>query len=759
MVTSISLGNISQQNGRNVVTGSSSAGIDTEALLESLTAARRLPAVQLESRIEANSTISTAYGEMQTILSRFRDASDFLRNPPGVNNQDENIFEYRNATLGGNTSGTTSNYLSVTAEPGADVSSYDITIDSLATYNTKITDTFSIADADTDAVGLGLPFNAGTLTLGRDAIDVTIDDDDTLNQIVSKINSVSDTSYVRASIIQVSDGQYRLSLKTTQTGTEYNYDLVDTYRQSGDEIVIEAETFQSSTTRSAKSYGAVADGAASGGFYIETTPDTGAFITASIETTSPQTDYRVRFDEAGTYYVWVLGRGTANDDSLHMGIDGTVGAFAQNMFGGDSTTPATFVWRNANLVSNPTRFVITEAGVYDVNVFMREDGHDLDKIILTTNSAYVPAGNAQASTLVEGMSVFNMAFAVDEDAADAQITVDGTIVTRSSNNISDVIDGLTFNLLAETDVSEEINLTISADTELVNSAITNFVDAYNEFRIFAATQLETNDDGTPAEGAVLSSSSTLRATLARVNAEVATVVSGIADGNFDRLADIGLNFTDFAGDEETPFTRNIITIDEAKLNSAIASNFEQVRALFEFDFTTDDPDLTIFSRTNSLGVNSVELSINQTTGVYEATYTDPTRGLVTIVLTGTTLSSGTGVLLTAPDDSLLAGLTLIYANNSDATVNLSLTQGIGDRMYNALDDLLDEDSGLVTTELDTIADTDARLLEEITRIDEQVERYRESLIRQFSALETAIASSNVILQSLAAQNDARVSAG
>jgi hypothetical protein len=99
MVTSINLGGISEQNGRTVVSGTSSGGIDTEALLEGLTAARRLPAVQLEERITSNETVSTKYGELQEILRTFQDASDFLRNPPGVGNQDENIFEYRTSTL------------------------------------------------------------------------------------------------------------------------------------------------------------------------------------------------------------------------------------------------------------------------------------------------------------------------------------------------------------------------------------------------------------------------------------------------------------------------------------------------------------------------------------------------------------------------------------------------------------------------------------------------------------------------------------
>lgn len=754
MVTSINLGGVSQQNGRTVVTGSSSGGIDTEALLSALSDAKRLPAVQLESRITTNETISAKYAELQDILETFRSASDFLRNPPGVQNDDENIFQYRTTSLGGTTSGATSNYLSVTAEPGTDISTYDVTVDQLASYNTKITDTFSLADADTDAVGAGLPFNAGVFSLGRDAIDVTIEADDTLNQVVAKINAVSDESFVRASIIQVADGEYRLSLKTTQTGSEYNYDLLDTYRQSGNEIVIEAEDFQAQTARGGKTYTVQADGAASDGEYIESGPDTGAFYNTNIETNSPQTDYRVRFDEAGTYYVWMLGRGTANDDSLHMGLDGVVQNTTKDMFGGDSLNPADFVWRNANLVDNPSRFEIATAGVYDVNVFMREDGHDLDKIILTTDVGFTPAGNAQASTLQQSSALFNVAFAVDEDAQDAQVTIDGTTVTRSNNNIDDVVDGITFNLLAETGVGEELNVNVGADSDLVKTAILNFVDSYNEFRIFAAKQLETNEDGTPTEDAVLSSSSTLRSALSRVNAEVATVVDGITSGNFDRLADIGLNFTDFAGDSETPFTRNILTVEESKLDSALAANFDQVRSLFEFDFTTDDPDLTIFSRTNGLGVNDVSLNIDQTNGVYEATYTDPTLGLVTIALSGETLSSGNGIVLTAPDDSQLQGLVLLYANNGDATVNLSMTLGVGDRMYNTLDDMLGDETGLLATELTNLSDTNSRLEDEISRIDDQVERFRESLILKFSALETAIASANVILQSLSAQADA-----
>lgn len=575
MVTSISLGTTSNQNGRNVVTGSSSGGIDTAALTKSLTEAKRLPAVQLEKRIETNGTKSTAYKELKDILTRFKDAANFLRNPPGVQNQSDNIFEYRKSTVTNSGSTAGSNYLNTTIEPGTAVSSYDVTVDQLATYNNKTTNTFALATADTLAVGAGLPFNAGTISLGAAGINVTIGATDTLNQVASKINAVTAQSKVSASVIKVSDGNYRLSLKTIETGAALNY-------------------------------------------------------------ASP---------------------------------------------------------------------------------------------------------------------VFNVGYATETDAVDSQITVDGTVITRSNNAINDAVDGVTFSLLAVTPPADDLTVTVTADTELTKSAIFKFVDAYNEFRIFSAKQTEIGDDGKPKDTATLVGSSTLRSVLSRVNSEVSTVVDGITAGNADRLANIGITFNDFPGDDTTPFVRNVLNIDENKLDSALASKFDQVRSVFEFDYTADNPNLTVFSRTNALGVSSVSLNIDRTFADYKATY-DLGAGLVTITLDHEDLSGG-GTVLKGPEGTPLQGLVLIYTDSANATVNLDLTQGIGDRVFNTLDDVLKADNGLLTNELTTLSDSDKRLQKEIDRIDEQVNRYRDVLLRQFSALESAIANANTLLQSLDAQANAR----
>lgn len=578
MVTSIQLGNFGTQNGKTVLTGSNS-GIDTEGLINGLAEAKRLPAVQLEARIEQNASISSAYSELQQILNRFKDAANFLRNPPGVQNSSSNIFEYRNTTVSNSGSTAGSTYLSVTAVPGAALSNYDIKVNQLATYNVKVSETLYVANADTAVVGGSGPIGATTINIGAAGVAVQLEEGDTLNQMAAKINAVKGQTSVTATVIKVADGEYRLSLKTTETGAAYNY-----------------------------------------------------------------------------------------------------------------TTPA-----------------------------------------------------------------FDLGFVTETDALDAQITIDGTLVTRSKNSISDVIEGLTFNLKAVTPPTDTLNVSLEADTDLVKDAIFNFVDAYNEFRIFAAKQMQTGNDGAPLESSVLANSNTLRSVVSRVNTEISQVVDGITNGNADRLADLGITFSDFPGNAETPFVRNVLNIDEAKLDSALSSRFEEVRNVFEFDFSTSDPNLTVFSRTNGLRVSSISLGIDQTSGVYTATY-DTGSGPVTIELDGESMTGVDGVVLRGRAGSVLDGLVVLYASGDDATVTLNMTQGVADRVFNTLDDILKTDTGIMATELKNIVDTNTRLQTEINRIDARIEEYRQQLLRQFSALESAIAQANTLLQSLAAQSNAQLAA-
>lgn len=846
MITSIQLGNIFSAGDKTIVSGGST-GFDIEGLIESLTEVKRLPAVQLEEQLEENSLRRAAFSEFETILANYQEAASLLRNPPGVDNASDNIFEYRNIDLTTNDGVDASTYLSATAAPGAELSDYDITIDQVASYNVKTTETFALADLDSVAVGSGLPFNAGTLTLGPNDVDIEIEAGDTLAQIVAKINAVSDTSEVRATTIKVSDGNYRLQFKTTETGADNNYALIDTplsipgvvarwdatdFDGDGDTADNPADGTGLNTLDWVDSVGGntageggggrpeIAGAAMNGNDAIDFAPATSSLFipdtTASINSgTFEQKTFAFAIqtgaDVSGTQTIYEQG-GNTNSFGVFIAPDPDNGnaptLFATmhvNAWGADA-------WKHVNLgevsagtdynivvefdaSANPTvndpanvmrgyvngTLMDTETNLAQLPSHTGNPGIGgstngvglpdettngttsnfysglIGEVILTNNTlsdaersnldSYL-SSKWQSSAASGNNAIFNVGLAIEENATDAQLTIDGTAITRSTNNIDDLIDDVTFNLNQVTPPGTEVTASIEPDTEIARDAILNFVDSYNALRVFYARQTELDDDGNASEGAILRRSPTLRTLMNNILSELNSVVEGVA-GDADRLASLGIELDDFAGDAETPFTRNILTVDTDTLENALNGDFDSVRDVFEFDHISDNTDVQIFNRTNAHSVTSFSLNLDFTNSIFEATHAGGTEAV-----TVTAISGGSGYLVEGEVGTALEGLQIIYGNTTDTTANISLTQGIADRIYNSLEVALDEDDGIVTTELESLVSSDARLEEDIARIDDIVERFRQQQLERFAALEALINSTNTILQSLDAQANA-----
>ena len=103
MVTQIQLGNFFTSGGKTVPGGVGGSGLDTQSLIEGLVEARRLPAVRIEEKITAGQARNAALVEYRTLLSTFRDAVNFMRNPPGVANDVDNVFRYTTSSLSSST--------------------------------------------------------------------------------------------------------------------------------------------------------------------------------------------------------------------------------------------------------------------------------------------------------------------------------------------------------------------------------------------------------------------------------------------------------------------------------------------------------------------------------------------------------------------------------------------------------------------------------------------------------------------------------
>src|SRR5690554_3584849 len=68
-------------------------------------------------------------------------------------------------------------------------------------------------------------------------------------------------------------------------------------------------------------------------------------------------------------------------------------------------------------------------------------------------------------------------------AENAELRVNGLGITRASNQIDEVIKGVTLNLNSA-DAGQNIRINVSADAELLTETIQGFVDAYNELKEF-----------------------------------------------------------------------------------------------------------------------------------------------------------------------------------------------------------------------------------------------------------------------------------
>src|SRR3954451_19928921 len=103
-------------------------------------------------------------------------------------------------------------------------------------------------------------------------------------------------------------------------------------------------------------------------------------------------------------------------------------------------------------------------------------------------------------------------------AQSALFTLDGISMTRNTNDISDVLGGITFNLLQATPSGTTIKISIGPDTSQISSALQTFVTNYNAYRDAVIAQQAMNSDGTAASSAVLFGDGTMREITSRLEA-------------------------------------------------------------------------------------------------------------------------------------------------------------------------------------------------------------------------------------------------
>jgi len=150
-------------------------------------------------------------------------------------------------------------------------------------------------------------------------------------------------------------------------------------------------------------------------------------------------------------------------------------------------------------------------------------------------------------------------------AQDSIVSVAGFLTHSDTMTVANVIDGITLTLL-KADEGEVHQLTVATDKDSVTARIKKFVDAYNSMQSTLAN-LRSYDPTTKKAGPLLGD-----AQLRGIESEIRNKLTDINGGSsvFRTLASIGI----------TTQKDGSLTLDNAKLNTALESSFDEVAKLF-----------------------------------------------------------------------------------------------------------------------------------------------------------------------------------
>lgn len=230
----------------------------------------------------------------------------------------------------------------------------------------------------------------------------------------------------------------------------------------------------------------------------------------------------------------------------------------------------------------PVSAVVLSDGTKDyLSVTNRDTGHPLGG---------TPGDALSIAETSTGGTGKPLGLAITQLAANALVEVDGLPMTRTSNELGDVVPGLKLTLKSAGATEDVV---VSYDGDATQKALQSFVDAYNG--VLSQVQRQLNVSPGTDRAKTLAGDSVVRSLQAALQKVVSTTVPGL--GAVRALADLGVQ-TNRDG---------TLGIDAAKLSAAIQREPSSVDAVFT---------------TTTTGLGDVVAALVEQ-------YTNPSQGLLT----------------------------------------------------------------------------------------------------------------------------------
>jgi flagellar hook-associated protein 2 len=384
---------------------------------------------------------------------------------------------------------------------------------------------------------------------------------------------------------------------------------------------------------------------------------------------------------------------------------------------GNQTTSVVVNGSNNTLAG--LRLAISNSGA-DVTASFLDDGSATNPIRLLVSGTKTGLENSVSmniETSVLGGIVPTMTFSETQAAQDATMSVNGIVVTKPSNTITDVLPNTTMTLLS----TGGGTIKITSDTRKIKDKINNFVQGYNDLMGYLSQQL-TVDTSKNTTG-VLFGSFAVQDLQTTMRNTVSVEHTGVM-GTYTSLSQIGI-MTESNG---------ILTVDDSKLSDALSKDVSNISQLFSSKGTINNNNVTFigFLEKTQPGTYNLRVSggVPQLSLQSEGIYTN-------VVGNGNFFEGARGT----PAEGLNFRINSNVADGDYGTITLAI--GVAETLNRTTANLTDlSRKGPLAAELATIQKTlddfDQTIVDKQTRLA----LFEDNLRQRFSNLEVLIGKMN-----------------
>lgn len=246
---------------------------------------------------------------------------------------------------------------------------------------------------------------------------------------------------------------------------------------------------------------------------------------------------------------------------------------------------------------------------YVLQMTSEETGDEMSmEIVAKDASGALATGGLAALAYNKNQDTVGTNMIETQKAEDASITVNGLVVTRDSNEVTELIDGVTLNLMNSSD-GDQVQVTVGADLTSISENIQQMIDAYNGFQELYKDYTSFNEK--EGIGSLLLGDSTLRSINNQIRSVMTSTVENITGTNFRSFSEIGI-YTDQNDNFELKFDASLFT-------KTIKEDREAMAAVFATDGKTSDNLITYLNESINTKPGSYDIEITQlaTQGSYQ----------------------------------------------------------------------------------------------------------------------------------------------